>query len=322
MQTSDDLTNVVARIAADAAVETVKSSKEILMNTAGAASKLTGKNNLNKLLKSEKELKMSDIKLEDLKVFAKKAKAFGLAFAVIKDGDTRHIVYKADDMERAKKVFEISLANKLNRQNQRAELDKQQDKAKIDREDKKLAISDNKKVFESVPSKNKDKVTVPTIVKPEPVKKEKPIVTKELNETVSRKLKEIKHTRENSINNLRYTTVLGENEKIITKDLKMSVRKSLALIKENKQNIVKDQSIGDNLIEKKLQKEQQPVSKKEIDIANESIKVADHNNKNVVNSRENTQVKESIRVKLDKIAQTNIKINRVKIPSMNKAKER
>ena len=33
-----------------------------------------GKTNLNKLIKSEKELKMTDIKLEDLKLFAKKAK--------------------------------------------------------------------------------------------------------------------------------------------------------------------------------------------------------------------------------------------------------
>jgi len=126
MQTGDDLANIVGRIAADLSVETIKISKEIagkLMYAALIAiinrmkTINPGKTNLNKLIKSEKELKMTDIKLEDLKLFAKKAKMFGLSFAVIKDGDSRHIIYRADDMERAKKVFERILEQKVKSQN-------------------------------------------------------------------------------------------------------------------------------------------------------------------------------------------------------------
>ena len=41
---------------------------------------------------------------------------FELSFAVIKDGDSRHIIYRADDMERAKKVFERILEQKVKSQ--------------------------------------------------------------------------------------------------------------------------------------------------------------------------------------------------------------
>jgi len=125
MQTGDDLANIVGRIAADLGVETIKITKELagkliyvslmaILNRTKAIN--PGKTNLNKLVKSEKELKMTDIKLEDLKAFAKKAKMFGLSFAVIKDGDTRHVIYRADDMERAKKVFERVLEQKVKSQ--------------------------------------------------------------------------------------------------------------------------------------------------------------------------------------------------------------
>jgi len=125
MQTGDDLANIVGRIAADLGVETIKITKELagkliyvsLMAILNRTKTINpGKTNLNKLIKSEKELKMTDMKLEDIKLFAKKAKMFGLSFAVIKDGDARHVIYRADDIERAKKVFERILEQKVKSQ--------------------------------------------------------------------------------------------------------------------------------------------------------------------------------------------------------------
>ena len=160
MHTGDDLTNVTARMFAETAIEAVKLSKEIAEGavkvTARTVSQGTylilkallakmveynknlhpGRTNLGKLLKSEKELKMIDMKAEDLKHFAEKAKKFGICYAVIKDGDKNHVVFKTEDSERIEKVFKSTINAKL--EGQKLEYAKSKKKSIADKIRRKL----------------------------------------------------------------------------------------------------------------------------------------------------------------------------------------
>lgn len=126
MQTSEDMTNIVARVASEIGVQAVKSSGNIVGGAVNVIlesllKKLSEKNknihpgrtNLNKLIKSGNDLKMTDINQNDIKMFTAKAKKFGLVFAVIKNKDSRFVIYRSDDIERVKKVLELAFAEKL-----------------------------------------------------------------------------------------------------------------------------------------------------------------------------------------------------------------
>ena len=72
--------------------------------------KLTGKTKLKRLLTEGKELRVFDLKEEDVSAFAKEAKTYGILFSMIRntkaDRDTVDVIVKAEDAARINRIFE------------------------------------------------------------------------------------------------------------------------------------------------------------------------------------------------------------------------
>ena len=72
--------------------------------------KLKGKTKLKRLLTEGKELRVFDLKEEDVSAFAKEAKTYGILFSTIRntksDRDTVDVVVKAEDAARINRIFE------------------------------------------------------------------------------------------------------------------------------------------------------------------------------------------------------------------------
>ncbi len=72
--------------------------------------KLKGKTKLKRLLTEGKELRVFDLKEEDVSAFAKEAKTYGILFSTIRNTksnrDTVDVVVKAEDAARINRIFE------------------------------------------------------------------------------------------------------------------------------------------------------------------------------------------------------------------------
>ena len=72
--------------------------------------KLRGKTHMNALLRSGKELRVFDLKEQDLTVFKQEAKKYGVLFSVIKDSANGNghvdILAKAEDVSKLNRIFE------------------------------------------------------------------------------------------------------------------------------------------------------------------------------------------------------------------------
>ena len=72
--------------------------------------KLKGKTKLKRLLTEGKELRVFDLKEEDVSAFAKEAKTYGILFSTIRntksDRDTVDVIVKAEDAARINRIFE------------------------------------------------------------------------------------------------------------------------------------------------------------------------------------------------------------------------
>ena len=66
--------------------------------------KLKGKTKLKRLLTEGKELRVFDLKEEDVSAFTKEAKTYGILFSTIRD--TVDVVVKAEDAARINRIFE------------------------------------------------------------------------------------------------------------------------------------------------------------------------------------------------------------------------
>lgn len=71
---------------------------------------MRGKTHMNALLRSGKELRVFDLKEQDLTVFKQEAKKYGVLFSVIKDGANGNghvdILAKAEDVSKLNRIFE------------------------------------------------------------------------------------------------------------------------------------------------------------------------------------------------------------------------
>lgn len=287
MQTGEDLVNIIGRIASDLFVESIRTVKSFL----GISLKLTGKasyeglktlleryknvapgkNNLSKLMKSGEGLKMTDINHEDFKFFAKKAKKFGLCFAIVKDGANRHLVYKEGDIEKVQKILDISNSEKEKFHARNKELQMEKEKDKLFKEDKKLAKMNEKGYFTKVPTELKERVILTEKVTPkiEPEKIEpslKKLSVKKLKETqlaidkaaktdTTKKIKKIRLKRDtfklirtNKIEPDLKTLAIKKSKEIQSfrfETNKTGIRKTLKEINLNKLavNIIKTKSI-------------------------------------------------------------------------------
>lgn len=72
--------------------------------------KLKGKTKLKRLLTEGKELRVFDLKEEDVSAFAKEAKTYGILFSAIRNTksarDTVDVIVKAEDAARINRIFE------------------------------------------------------------------------------------------------------------------------------------------------------------------------------------------------------------------------
>ena len=72
--------------------------------------KLKGKTKLKRLLTEGKELRVFDLKEEDVSAFAKEAKIYGILFSVIKNKNSERssvdVIVKAEDAARINRIFE------------------------------------------------------------------------------------------------------------------------------------------------------------------------------------------------------------------------
>lgn len=72
--------------------------------------KLKGKTKLKRLLTEGKELRVFDLKEEDVSAFAKEAKTYGILFSVIKNKNSERssvdVIVKAEDAARINRIFE------------------------------------------------------------------------------------------------------------------------------------------------------------------------------------------------------------------------
>ena len=71
--------------------------------------KLKGKTKLKRLLTEGKELRVFDLKEEDVSAFAKEAKTYGILFSTIRNTksarDTVDVIVKAEDAARINRIF-------------------------------------------------------------------------------------------------------------------------------------------------------------------------------------------------------------------------
>ena len=112
-ETAEQMTREAIQIS-EAAVKLAalgaKNLAALCLALANENQKLRGKTHMNALLRSGKELRVFDLKEQDLTAFKREAKKYGILFSVIKDtaSDSGHvdILAKAEDVSKLNRVFE------------------------------------------------------------------------------------------------------------------------------------------------------------------------------------------------------------------------
>ena len=112
-ETAEQMTREAIQIS-EAAVKLAalgaKNLAALCLALANENQKLRGKTHMNALLRSGKELRVFDLKEQDLAAFKREAKKYGILFSVIKDtaSDSGHvdILAKAEDVSKLNRVFE------------------------------------------------------------------------------------------------------------------------------------------------------------------------------------------------------------------------
>ena len=100
----------ISEAAAKLAALGAKNLAALCLALASENRKLRGKTRMNALLRSGKELRVFDLKEQDLTVFKQEAKKYGVLFSVIKDGANGNghvdILAKAEDVSKLNRIFE------------------------------------------------------------------------------------------------------------------------------------------------------------------------------------------------------------------------
>ena len=100
----------ISEAAAKLAALGAKNLAALCLALANENQKLRGKTHMNALLRSGKELRVFDLKEQDLTVFKQEAKKYGVLFSVIKDGANGNghvdILAKAEDVSKLNRIFE------------------------------------------------------------------------------------------------------------------------------------------------------------------------------------------------------------------------
>lgn len=112
-ETAEQMTRETIQIseaAAKLAALGAKNLAALCLALANENQKLRGKTHMNALLRSGKELRVFDLKEQDLAVFKQEAKKYGVLFSVIKDGANGNghvdILAKAEDVSKLNRIFE------------------------------------------------------------------------------------------------------------------------------------------------------------------------------------------------------------------------
>lgn len=100
----------ISEAAAKLAALGAKNLAALCLALANENQKLRGKTHMNALLRSGKELRVFDLKEQDLTFFKQEAKKYGVLFSVIKDGANGNghvdILAKAEDVSKLNRIFE------------------------------------------------------------------------------------------------------------------------------------------------------------------------------------------------------------------------
>lgn len=100
----------ISEAAAKLAALGAKNLAALCLALANENQKLSGKTHMNALLRSGKELRVFDLKEQDLSAFQQAAKQYGVLFSVIKDtvNGNGHvdILAKAEDVSKLNRIFE------------------------------------------------------------------------------------------------------------------------------------------------------------------------------------------------------------------------
>lgn len=100
----------ISEAAAKLAALGAKNLAALCLALANENQKLRGKTHMNALLRSGKELRVFDLKEQDLAAFKQEAKKYGVLFSVIKDGANGNghvdILAKAEDVSKLNRIFE------------------------------------------------------------------------------------------------------------------------------------------------------------------------------------------------------------------------
>ena len=100
----------ISEAAAKLAALGAKNLAALCLALANENQKLRGKTHMNALLRSGKELRVFDLKEQDLPVFQHEAKQYGVLFSVIKDAANGNghvdILAKAEDVSKLNRIFE------------------------------------------------------------------------------------------------------------------------------------------------------------------------------------------------------------------------
>ena len=100
----------ISEAAAKLAALGAKNLAALCLALASENQKLRGKTHMNALLRSGKELRVFELKEQDLAIFKQEAKKYGVLFSAIKDGANGNghvdILAKAEDVSKLNRIFE------------------------------------------------------------------------------------------------------------------------------------------------------------------------------------------------------------------------
>ncbi|WP_433946999.1 DUF3801 domain-containing protein [Paenibacillus sp. SN-8-1] len=115
-----DVASVVTRVGVDLSREAMKITNESmklllihLIKQAREREDRPGEKSLQKLLKSQEEIKMFDLDKQHLKEFAEKAKKYAVSFSIINDQGNHSVFYKSSEENRVKSILESLVQKEL-----------------------------------------------------------------------------------------------------------------------------------------------------------------------------------------------------------------
>lgn len=134
---------------------------KILLSEIKAPKRTKGKASLSTMLKSNKPIKVFELKDEDLKKFCQEAKKYGVMYHVLKDKDTNDgkcdIMVRAEDSAKVNRIFQRFNLGANNKATIRANLDKNRSSIKQPREKEKPEKSAEDLFIEELFSKPQQK---------------------------------------------------------------------------------------------------------------------------------------------------------------------